>query len=127
MPIRQFLILLGLFVICLATIGIAWATGNELYLWWMPLRHWFPYLPPPEPPTHPLVFLLAFGVVGVWQCLVGRGARVGLCIITGFLILGSVIGWFAYHWTPTVCQCLLTVAIVALTIYYGKQIDYIED
>ncbi len=32
MPVRQLMILLGLFCLCLALVGIAWANGNQLYL-----------------------------------------------------------------------------------------------
>jgi hypothetical protein len=122
MPIRQFLILLGLFALCLAVVGIAWATGNELYIW-MPQR----YGPPIKPPTHPLVFIVFFVVLGFWELLVGRGAGVGLGVITGCLFVSSMIGWFAFKWTPTLCQYLLSVAMLVLTIYYLRQKDYIED
>lgn len=123
MPIRQFLILLGLFALCLAIIGIAWATGNELYLWMPPSR----YTPPSKPPTPPWLFLVFFGVFAFIEWLGGSGAGAGLSLITGGLFLSSVIGWFAYNWTPTICQHLLSVAMFVLSVYYWKQIDYIED
>jgi hypothetical protein len=123
MPIRQFVILVGLFCICLAIIGIAWATGNELYLW-MP-RRW--HGPPNDPPTHPILFLVFFGILAFMTWLGGNGAGYGLGVLTGDLFLSSVVGWFAFHWTPTLSQHHLSVAMLVLSIYYWKQIDYIED
>ena len=32
MPVRQLALLLGLFCLCLATVGLAWANGNQLNL-----------------------------------------------------------------------------------------------
>ena len=120
MPIRQLALLLGLFCVCLAIVGIAWASGNELYLF-LPSRHAV------LPPTHPgvvLVFLVLSPFLTYW--LRQNGVLFFVMVAVG-IVLGSMMGFFVYKWTPSWAQHVLTVAMIATSIYAWNQKDYFEE
>ena len=94
MPVRQLNLLLGLFCLCLAIVGIAWANDCQLYLF-LPSRR------PILPPTHPgviLFFLIISLPLTYW--LRQNGAYYFIVMTVGIL-LGSMMGFCVYKWTPS--------------------------
>jgi hypothetical protein len=122
MPIRQVALLLGLFCLCLAIIGIAWASGSELFLFIPTRRGWAHH-----PPTHPgilLAVLVASLVLTVW---IGQRGIYFFGIFAVGMLLGSAVGFFAYAWTPSWAQHVLCVTLIATTIYAWTQKDYFDE
>jgi hypothetical protein len=123
MPIGRVLILLSLLGLCLAILGIAWATGDELYLF-IPSRSITPLFPPPTDPVF-FVAILGAGVVVLW--FAGKGGALYLILLATGTLLGSIVGFFMFHWIPSGSQHCLCLAMIATTVYYWKQKDYVED
>ena len=120
MPARQLALLLGLFCLCLAIVGIAWASGNQLYLF-LPSRR------PSLPPTHPgviLFFLIVSLPLTYW--LRQNGVYFFIVMTVGIL-LGSMMGFYVYKWTPSWAQHFLAVAMIATSIYAWQQKYYFEE
>jgi uncharacterized membrane protein len=122
MPLRQFLILIGLFGCCLAIVGVAWVSGGELFLW-LPIRRGRLSLPPSYPGL--ILGCLVFSL-GLTAWLRQFGAIL-LYMLTAGMLLGSVIGFFVYHWTPSWPQYLLTIAMITTCVYASKQGYYLDD
>jgi uncharacterized membrane protein len=120
MPVRQLALLLGLFCLCLAVVGIAWASGSQLYLF-LPSRR------PVVPPTHPgviLVFLVFSPFLTYWFRQYGVFFFI---LMTAGILLGSAMGFFVYNWTPSWAQHVLAAAMIATSIYAWKQKYYFEE
>lgn len=120
MPVRQLALFIGLFCLCLAIVGLAWANGTQLYLF-RPSRR------PRLPPTHPgvIVFLLILSpVLTYW---LRQNGVYYFIVITAGMLLGSAMGFYVYGWTPSWAQHLLAVAMIATSIYAWNQIHYFED
>jgi hypothetical protein len=122
MPFRQFLILVGLFSCCLAIVGIAWMSGGELFLW-LPSRRGHPNLPP----SHPGLILGCLVVSGLLTAWLRQFGVYLLYIATAGMLLGTAIGFFVYHWTPSWPQHLLTIGMIATSIYASKQKYYFDE
>ena len=93
MPVRQLALLLGLFGLCLAIVGLAWANGNELFLF-IPSRR------PSLPPTHPgviLVFLVLSPFLTYWF---RQNGVYYFVVMTACILLGTAMGLY-YKWTPS--------------------------
>ncbi|NLE39694.1 MAG: hypothetical protein GX621_16875 [Pirellulaceae bacterium] len=120
MPIRTAAILSGLFAACLAIAAIAWAIGSEFYLL-LPTR-----LSPP--PHHPLLVLGLLAVCLALFFYSQREALILFSVLLDSLVLGSIVGYAEFDWTPTVMQTLLTVTMIAETIYgWTIETDYLDD
>ncbi len=120
MPVRQLALLIGLFCLCLAIVGLAWANGTQLYLF-LPSRR------PRLPPTHPgviLFFLVVSPILTYWLRQLGVYF---FLVITAGMLLGSAMGFYVYGWTPSWAQHLLAAAMIATSIYAWKQKYYFED
>jgi UDP-N-acetylmuramyl pentapeptide phosphotransferase/UDP-N-acetylglucosamine-1-phosphate transferase len=120
MPIRQLALLLGLFYLCLAIVGMAWANGNQLFLF-IPSRR------PSLPPTHPgviLGFLVLSPTLTYW--LRQKGVYFFIALTVGILV-GSGMGFYVHNWTPSWAQHFLTVAMIATSIYAWTQKCYFEE
>ena len=122
-PSRPLLVLLGLFVVCLAIVLIAWAADFYLYMY-VPSRSMEPSAPPPTHPVTIIVFLLTGGGLLLYA------PRLGLIVLTGLLgtiLLGTIVGYLAFAWTPTLVQWLLTAAMSVQSIYgwtkFGNRFD----
>lgn len=119
MPIRNFLILLGLFSLCLAIVAIAWACGSELYL---PLgRHH------PRPPTHPVGILAAVLLAAVLCCWLRFISVIAVTLFALLICLGIPVGYLVHNWNPGICQYLLAVALTVNAWYGWNQRDYMEE
>ena len=123
MPVRQLMQLLALFAACLAIVGIAWASGSELYLF-IPSRRFRPIYPPP---THPVVILMVLATSPILTYWVRQTGVYVFMIIAAGIVLGSAVGVCAFNWTPSWAQHLLTVAMIATSIYAWKQKYYFEE
>jgi hypothetical protein len=122
MPIRQVLILFTLLGLCLALVGLAWANGYELFLY-LPSRRGHAH----HPPTHPGVIFatMIFSVLlAIWFRQWGVYV---FTILSAGMVLGSLVGYFAFGWTPSWTQHFLTVAMIATSIYAWMQKEYFED
>jgi hypothetical protein len=124
MPTHKTLVFFGLLGVCLAIVVIAWATDSEFYLFLSDPELEFDAPHPPTPAFLVIVFLLTGG--GAFL----RWPRIGLIILTGLLgtiLLGSIVGYLAFAWTPTLVQWLLTAAMSMATIYgwanFGNRFD----
>lgn len=124
MPLRTFLTVFGLFGGCLAIAIVAWATGSEFYL-----------LMPPRglgravslPPHHPLVILFALAIPGLLYFLSPRHALIVFSLIPALLLLGSLVGYAVFAWTPTWAQWALSAATIVATSYYWNRRDGLFD
>ncbi len=120
MPVRQLVILLALFGSCLAIVGIASASGSELFLF-LPVRR------VSRPPSHPgviLAFLIFSPILTFWV----RQNGVYFFILLAFgILLGSAVGFFVFGWTPSWAQHLLGAAMIATSIYAWNQKHYFEE
>jgi hypothetical protein len=124
MPIRTVLVLVGLFAACLAIVLIAWAVGSEFYLFLPGRRH----VAPPSP-SHPiLVLIMLLSCPALFLLYSRHFGLVLFSILLGSLVLGSVVGYFMFAWTPTLVQWLLTVVMGVETAYgwtiHGDYFDY---
>ena len=123
MPIRIVIVLLSLFAACLAVALGAWAAGSEFYLF-IPGRRGIH-----RPPDHPIELIIAMAFCAGLFLLFSQ--HYGLVFFTGLfasLVLGSIVGYLVFAWTPTVVQWLLTVAMGAETTYgwmiHGEYLEY---
>jgi hypothetical protein len=119
MPARQLALLLGLFCLCLAIVGLAWASGSQLYLF-LPSRR------PTLPPTHPgviLFFLVLSPFLTYW---LRQNGVYYFVVMTACILLGTVMGIY-YKWTPSWAQHVLAVAMIATSIYAWQQKYYFEE
>jgi hypothetical protein len=124
MPIRQLIILLALFGSCLAIVGIAGATGSELFLF-IPVRRWGrPFHPPPTDPGVILGVLLTSLILTVW--VRQAGVYFFIMIALGILV-GSVVGFVVYGWVPSWAQHILTAAMIVTSVYAWNQTSYFEE
>ena len=122
MPVRQLALFLGLFCLCLAVVALAWASGKQLFLF-LPVR----FIPIHLPPTHPglIVGLLVLTpIVTYWF---RQNGVYYFIVITVGILLGSMMGFYVYKWTPSWAQHLLSVAMIATSIYAWKQKSYFEE
>ena len=118
MPLRVALILLGLFVVCLAIVLLAWLSGSEFYLFVPPLSRWgIRRLSAYAPPTHPSIVVGLLATCVALYFYSPHYALVWFTILLGSLVLGSPIGYFFFAWKPTVAQVLLTLAMIAEACY----------
>jgi uncharacterized membrane protein YfcA len=128
MPARQLIILLVLFASCLAVVGLAWATRSEIYLYTLDLpARWHSHLRFQIPPTHPGVifgFLVLSLPLTYW---LRQNGVYFFILLTAGIVLGSVVGFFVYGWVPSPTQHLLSVAMIATSIYGWKKKDYFEE
>ncbi len=128
MPARQLIILLVLFGSCLAVVALAWATGSEIYLYTLDLpARWRSHLRFQSPPTRPGVifgFLVLSLPLTYW--LRQKGVYFYILLTAG-IVLGSLVGVFVYGWTPSWAQHLLSVAMIATSVYAWKQKYYFEE
>ena len=120
MPVSRVLILLALFASCLAIVGLAWASGSELYTFF-PGRHVH------RPPTHPIALLIVLAFCMVLTLWIGQRGIYVFMIATVGILLGSGLGFFVYDWTPTWSQHLLSIAMIGTCIYGWMQRDYFEE
>lgn len=112
MPLRPVLLLLCLFLACLAIAGLSYAMGWELYMFGS--RRPFHVRPPSDPTTIPF-HLLASALV----FLVSRSyGLLYLTFVTACVLIGSVWGWIMFQWMPTLAQHALSVALI-VTLAYG--------
>ena len=112
MPIRIVMVLLGLFVACLAVVIFAWAVGSDFYLGW-PTRHGLL-----RTTDHPL-FVLAI-LVFCAAVFLFYSQHYGLVLFTtvlGLVLVGIPVGFFLFDRTPTLVQWLLAAAMSAEVIY----------
>ena len=122
MPVRQLALLLGLFCLCLAIVGVAWASGEELFLF-LPFRRALLTCPP----THPGVI---FGFLLLCPILTYGFRQTGVYVfiaMTAGILLGSVVGFKVFQWTPSWAQLFLTAAMITTSIYAWKQEYYFEE
>ncbi|MGA2065878.1 MAG: hypothetical protein ABSG86_12970 [Thermoguttaceae bacterium] len=122
MPVRQLAQLLALFGACLVIVGVAWASGSEIFLFIPGRRAWAH-----RPPTHPGVILgtlVTSLILTVWA----RQTGVYFFVIMAVgILLGSAVGFFVYGWTPSVAQHILAVAMIATSVYAWNQKSYFEE
>ncbi len=124
MPVRQLALLLGLFCLCLAFVGIAWASGSELFLF-VPGRQRSGWLH--RPPTHPGVILgLLVLSLPLTYWFQEYGVYLFIATTVGIL-LGSAVGFTVFQWTPSWAQHFLAAAMIATSIYAWQQKYYFED
>ena len=113
MPIRVVLTLLGLFLVCVAIVLIAWAVGSDFYLGW-PGRRGL-HLRTGDHPVFVLVLLVFCALVFLFY-----SQHYGLVLFSLVLVLvfiGIPVGCFLLGRTPTLVQWLLAAAMSAETIY----------
>jgi len=122
MPVRQLIVLVALFGTCLAIIGIAWATGSELFLY-LPGRHFSSH----RPPTHPGGVLGLLVISVLLTCWFRQGGVYFFILMAVGILLGSAVGFFGFGWTPSWAQHLLTAAMIGTSIYAWQQRDYFEE
>ena len=121
MPVRQLALLLGLFGLCLAIVGVAWANGEST----LPV-HSSRRLPR-LPPTHPgeiLFFLSLSPFLTYW---LRQNGVYYFMVVTACILLGTVMGYYVYKWTPSWAQHVLAVAMIATSIYAWQQKYYFEE
>ena len=128
MPMSRVLTLVGLFGLCLAVVAIAWASGSELYLFTPAGRLGSLHgLHVRRPPTHPgiiLGLLVTIAILTYWL----RQNGIYIFIVTALgVLLGSVVGFLVFHWTPSWAQHVLFVAMLATGVYAWTQKDFFED
>jgi hypothetical protein len=123
MPLRTALILFGLFTGCLVIVLLAWASGSEFYVF-LPSR-WFTSI---HPPTHPSVVLILLAACVALYLYSQHYALLFFTALLGGLVLGSLVGYGVFAWTPTVAQLSLTLAMIAEAAYgWTIQNDYLDD
>ena len=113
MPLRTFVILAGLFGICIAIVVVAWMCGSEFYVF-LPSRR---ITSISTPPTDPIVVLVLLAACLALYLYSQRYALFLFTTLLGGLLLGSLVGYGVYHWAPTIPQILLTLAVLAETVY----------
>lgn len=120
MPIRNFLILVGLFAVCFAIVAIAWLSGSELYLFLPGRRHF-------GPPTHPGVILAVMAVAALLCCWLQFMSVTVVTLLAAGICLGIPIGNLVHSWTPGICQYLLATALGVIAWYGWTQRDYLTE
>jgi hypothetical protein len=124
MPLRIVLIFAGLFLGCLAIVLLAWAVGSEFYIFIPSFR----LRAANKPPDHPFVVL---GLLMTCLAVYFYSPTTGLSFFTvllGGLVLGSIVGYAVFQWTPTVMQIVLTAAMIAEAGYgWSIQNYYLEE
>jgi hypothetical protein len=121
MPLRVFSILTVLIVATLGLFGFAWLTGSELYFF-IPTR----YQPLLRPPTSPFLML---GILAIPTTVTIMSRHYGLLIFMLFplgLLVGTVVGWLLFDWTPSWCQHLLATFAILLSVYGWSQRGYLD-
>ena len=82
---------------------------------------------PDSPPTHPgviLFFLVLSPFLTYW---LRQNGVYYFIVITACILLGTVMGFYVYKWTPSWAQHCPAVAMIATSIYAGKQKYYFEE
>jgi hypothetical protein len=123
MPLRVALILFGLFTGCLAIVCMAWAIGSEFYVF-LPSRH---IASISRPPTHPCEVLILLAVCVALYLYSPHYALLFFTALLAGLLLGSLVGYGVFAWTPTVPQVLLTLTMIAEAAYGWTIQDYYLD
>ena len=123
MPVRQIAVLLGLFGLCLAIVGIAWVSGSELYLY-LPGRRRAALHAPPTHPGEILGVIVAMLLLTFWQRQVGV---ILFMVAAASVFLGSLVGYLIFNWTPSWTQHCLGIVMVVTSTYAWQQKHYFED
>jgi hypothetical protein len=124
MPLRTALILFGLFFGCVLIVLIAWLVDSELFLFF-PGRG---FRAANRPPTHPLIILALLGVCIALFLFSQTYALSFFTILFCCLLLGSFVGYGAFHWKPSAMQIMLTIAMMAGGAYgWSIQKYYLDD
>lgn len=112
MPLRMVIILIGLFAACAAFAAMAWLSGAEIFLFIPGRRHAH------RPPTHPAIVLagLAF-CLALFVMFSEHYGLVCFTVLAGCIVLGTILGYPVFSWTPTPAQWLLTIAAGTEAIY----------
>ena len=79
------------------------------------------------PPTHPgviLFFLVLSPFLTYW---LRQNGVYYFIVMTACILLGTVMGFYVYKWTPSWAQHLLAVAMIATSIYAWQQKYYFEE
>jgi hypothetical protein len=121
MPVRQFALLVGLFCLCLAIVGLAWASGSELYLF-TPSRFGLPH-----PPTHPAVVLVLVVLALPLVYWLRQGGVYFFILVTLGMLFGSIFGYRIFCWVPSLAQHFLVAIMIATSVYAWKQKYYFEE
>jgi hypothetical protein len=50
-----------------------------------------------------------------------------VAVLAGGIAVGTILGYCAFHWTPSWAQHVLFVAMIATSIYAWTLKDYFED
>jgi hypothetical protein len=119
----MFLILIGLLAACVGVVLLAWKTGSELYVFSPASRL---HLHVSKPPDDPLMVLALFVIPVLLYFYSQHFALIAFSILTADVLLGSVIGFAVYAWTPSILQHLLSVAMVAAAAYGWVQREYFD-
>jgi hypothetical protein len=121
MPVRQLALLLSLFCLCLAIIGIAWLAGDELFLF-VPSGH-----TASNPPTHPGMIIAAlFGSLAL-ACWFRQAGVIFFIVLTVGIFLGTLLSVRGFLWIPSIEQYCLTVAMIVTSVYAWKEKYYFEE
>ena len=121
MPVRQLALLLGLFCLCLAIVGLSWASGMELFLF-VPTGHAVS-----NPPTHPGIILGVLIISSVVTYWLRQAGMYFFIVITLGMILGTIMGLKGFRWNPSFAQYSLTVVMTATSTYAWTQKDCFEE
>ena len=70
-----------------------------------------------------LLFLVGPFVVA---CYSHRYAFIVFTLLPVELLLGSVVGFFAFDWIPSICQHLLTLSAIIASGYAWSQREYFD-
>ena len=122
MPVRQLALLLGLFCLCLAIVGMAWANGKQLFLF-LPIR----FVPIHLPPTHPGLILGLLVLSPIATYWFRQNGVYFFILLTAGMLLGSAMSVYVFKWTPSWAQHFLAAAMIATSIYAWKQKYYFEE
>jgi hypothetical protein len=115
MPLRVAKVLLALFAACVAIVGLAWVFDGQLYMLLPPGRH---YRHIERPPTHPAIIMVGLAFcVGFFSFFSRRWGVMLFTVLFAGIVLGSVVGYLVFAWTPTLVQWLLAFAMGAETWY----------
>ena len=123
MPLRMFLILMGLLAACVGVVLLAWATGSELYVFLPPGRHHFHLS---KPPTDPVIMLVLLAVPLLIYFYSQHYALIAFSLLTAAVLAGSLVGFVLFAWTPSILQHLLSAVMVVAAAYGWAQREYFD-
>ena len=102
--------------------GDRWVTDAELYSC-IPMERMQDHLPPSHP-AEILLFLMLPFAIGIFSNYYGL---LMFMVLPIELVLGSLIGFFVFEWTPSLSQHLLCFFTVVTAGYAWSQRDYFDD